>query len=97
MSAERIRRSLIVLAAGLAAFHFSSGRASAQQNLFNVPSGKITNLGELFFQQQFNITRPVGSSNSTFDFGLGHNFELGFNILDVNLYERGSSDSGARR
>lgn len=64
--------------------------AQAQQNLFNVPSGKITKSGDLFFQQQFNITRPAGSSNTTFDFGLGNGFEAGFNVLDVVLYDRGS-------
>jgi len=26
-------------------------------NLFNVPSGKVTDLGELFFQEQFNFLR----------------------------------------
>ena len=89
MFVQRLRRDLVVLA-GLALFWASSPQASAQQNLFNVPSGKITNLGEMFFQEQFNFTRPVGSSNTTIDFGLGHNFELGLNVLDVNFYERGA-------
>ena len=81
----------VLAAAALAAF---APRASAQQNLFNVPNGKITNMGEMFFQEQFNFSRPVGSSNTTFDFGLGKDFELGFNILDVNFYERGVPSSG---
>ncbi len=63
----------------------------AQQNLFNVPSGVITKPGDLFFQQQFNFSQPVGASNSTFDFGLGRGWEAGFNILDLNMYERGDS------
>lgn len=61
--------------------------AHAQQNLFNVPSGQITERGNLFFQQQFNFSRPVGSSNTTFDFGLGRGWEVGFNALDFNFYE----------
>jgi len=45
----------------------STQHATAQQNLFNVPSGKVTDLGELFFQEQFNFSGSVGTSNSTFD------------------------------
>jgi hypothetical protein len=78
----------------LAAFAANAPRAAAQQNLFNVPNGKITNLGEMFFQQQFNFSRQVGSSNSTFDFGLGRDFEAGFNILDVNMYENLDAPTG---
>ncbi len=37
-----------------------SSIASAQQNLFNVPSGIITPKGELFFQQQFNVGKTSG-------------------------------------
>lgn len=90
-------RGLAVNAAALAVLAFAAPQASAQQNLFNVPNGKITNLGEMFFQQQFNFSRPIGSSNSTFDFGLGHNFELGFNMLDVNFYESSNRIETGRR
>lgn len=67
------------------------GRSLAQQNLFNVPNGQITKPGEMFFQQQFNFTRPNGTSNTTFDFGLGNGWEVGFNFLDLELY-RPTSD-----
>lgn len=86
-------RRVAVAAIVCAAFTAHTQSASAQQNLFNVPNGKITNLGEMFFQQQFNFSRPVGSSNSTFDFGLGRDFEIGFNLLDVNMYQQ-ANDSG---
>lgn len=57
----------------------------AQQNLFNVPSGTITRKDELFLQEQLNIGR-FGESNTTIDYGLGNNWEIGLNIFKVNLY-----------
>ena len=69
-----------------------AGTAHAQQNLFNVPSGQITKKGEVFFQQQFNWTKPLGTSNTTLDFGLGRGWEVGLNFLDAVLYDR--SDGG---
>ena len=49
-----------------------SSNASAQQNLFNVPSGIITPEGELFFQQQFNLGKLSGTSNTSTAIGLGN-------------------------
>lgn len=66
--------------------------ARAQQNLFNVPSGQITRPGELFFQQQLNLSRPLGTSNTTLDVGLGHGWEAGINLLDVVVYDHGAGD-----
>ncbi len=64
--------------------------ASAQQNLFNVPSAEITPQNGLFFQQQFNLNRSY-QSNSTISYGLGHDFEVGLNVFDLAfLPERGS-------
>lgn len=57
----------------------------AQQNFFNVPSSDITHKNKLFFQQQFNIAR-TGTSNTTLDYGLGNNLEIGLNLFNVNLY-----------
>ncbi len=73
----------------LASLGLGGSRVSAQQNLFNVPSGNITGKGDLFFQQQFNFSRASGSSNTTVDLGLGSGWEVGANFLDVLLYERG--------
>lgn len=87
-------RQIVVGFFAVLALGVFSPRAAAQQNLFNVPNGKITNLGEMFFQEQFNFSRPAGSSNSTFDFGLGRDFELGFNVLDMNFYEHGDPPDG---
>ncbi len=58
----------------------------SQQNLFNVPSTDITSEGQFFFQQQFNIGAAVGNSNTTVDYGLGNNWEVGINIFNVDLY-----------
>lgn len=59
--------------------------ASAQQNLFNVPSGTITQKHEIFLQEQINFSR-FGESNLTIDYGLGNDWEVGLNIFKVNLY-----------
>lgn len=61
--------------------------AAAQQNLFNVPNGEITDVGELFWQQQFNFSSDIGTSNTTIDFGVGHGWEVGINLLDLHMYD----------
>lgn len=61
------------------------GHALAQQSLFNVPSSEITEKDHWFFQEQLNLGR-TGVSNTTLDYGLGHNWELGFNLFDLDLY-----------
>lgn len=58
----------------------------AQQNLFNVPSAEITQRGKIFFQQQFNIGADTGNSNTTIDYGLGDNWEVGVNLFNLDLY-----------
>lgn len=62
-----------------------AGPCVAQQNLFNVPSGRITPPEEVFFQQQFNFLRD-GASNTTIEFGIAEELEAGLNVLDVPLY-----------
>lgn len=64
------------------------GTAAAQANLFNVPSGDIASVHEVFFQEQLNLTRRFGQSNTTIDYGLSPDFEVGMNFLDVSLYDR---------
>lgn len=60
--------------------------ANAQQNLFNVPSADITEEGAFFFQQQFNLFTATGlTSNSTLDYGLGEQFEVGVNLFNVDM------------
>lgn len=64
----------------------------AQQNLFNVPSAEITPGDALFFQQQFNLNRST-QSNTTIAYGLGHDFEIGLNLLDLELIHETESQS----
>ena len=58
----------------------------AQQNLFNVPSSEITEKNKLFFQQQFNVSSVSGTGNTTLDYGLGHDLEIGINLFNLDLY-----------
>ena len=64
---------------------FACQSGLTQQNLFNVPSGTITRKDEVFLQEQMNLGR-FGESNTTIDYGLGNNWEMGLNIFKVNLY-----------
>lgn len=63
----------------------STMQVSAQQNLFNVPSGVVTPEGVVFFQQQFNLGRVAGTSNTSTAIGLGNGWEVGLNLLDVYM------------
>jgi hypothetical protein len=63
----------------------STREAVAQQNLFNVPVPAVAAEDKIFFQEQLNVG-SVGSSNTTFDYGLGNNFEIGLNVFNVGLY-----------
>lgn len=58
--------------------------AFSQQNFFNVPSSDITPPNKVFFQQQLNFIPNGVQSGSTICYGLGHNSEIGFNVLGVN-------------
>lgn len=61
----------------------TSYHCSAQQNFFNVVTSDITDSAKLFFQEQLNFNAQT-SSNVTFTWGLGHGFEVGFNVFGVN-------------
>lgn len=57
----------------------------AQQNLFNVPSGDITEKDHFFFQEQINASSTTAQSNTTFDYGLGGGWEIGANIFFLDF------------
>jgi len=59
---------------------------SAQQNFFNVPSFEITAKKKLFVQEQLNINQII-QSNLTLDYGLGKNFQVGLNVVGINLFD----------
>lgn len=62
-----------------------------QQNLFNVPSSDITEPGEIFFQQQFNVLPDLLQVNTTLCYGLGRNMEIGINVIGLNFNTKSSS------
>jgi hypothetical protein len=60
--------------------------AQAQQNLFNAPSGTITPKGKIFYQHQINLyDYNYVASKQHFVYGLGRNFEVGVNLLNVSM------------
>lgn len=70
----------------LSSFHFY-----AQQNFFNVPSSDITEKNKVFLQQQVNLFPTNLSSNTTFCYGLGKNYEIGLNALGFTYDEPSKS------
>jgi len=59
--------------------------AQAQQTFFTIPSGEITHKGKHFYQVQTNFVNTHSTqAKFDFDYGIGHHWELGFNI-DTDL------------
>jgi hypothetical protein len=60
---------------------------SAQQNLFNIPSGDITPKGKFFYQHQLNFYswREV-ESKSHLVYGIGKGWDVGVNLVDLPLF-----------
>ncbi|TLV01440.1 hypothetical protein [Dyadobacter luticola] len=58
-------------------------KTSAQLTVFNVSSSDITDGRKISAQQQFEITDVVESS-TTFTYGLGRNWEIGANVINVD-------------
>ncbi len=72
-----------LLAFLLIGFYF---QGHAQQNLFNAPSGTITPKGKWFYQHQYNFyNSSKQASKQHFVFGLGNNWEVGVNLLNVTM------------
>jgi hypothetical protein len=59
---------------------------SAQQNLFNIPSGDITPSKKLFYQHQLNFYDVDDlESKSHLVYGLGRGWDAGINFIDLPL------------
>ena len=59
---------------------------SAQQNLFNIPSGDVTSKQELFYQHQLNFYEYYKfESKSHFVKGLGKGWEIGVNLINAKF------------
>ncbi|MBC7389546.1 MAG: hypothetical protein H7329_10070 [Opitutaceae bacterium] len=53
----------------------------AQQNLFNIPSGDITNNKKFFYQHQLNFYTDKIESKSHLVYGLGKGWDAGINLV----------------
>ena len=60
--------------------------ASAQQNLFNMPSGEITRKGRVFYQHQLNLHGRYLESKGHFVYGLGKGWEIGANLVGKGFF-----------
>ncbi|CAN5366883.1 hypothetical protein BH09BAC3_BH09BAC3_33460 [soil metagenome] len=57
-----------------------------QQNLFNIPSGDITNAKKIFYQHQFNLYSDKLESKAHFIYGLGKGWDAGINLVGKGFY-----------
>ncbi len=62
-------------------YHFFA-LLSAQQNLFNIPSGDITPEKKAFYQHQLNFYEGKFESKSHIVYGLGKGWDIGFNLIN---------------
>ena len=60
-----------------------SGSAQAQETYFNVSESDITEKHKIIVQQQFSI-QSTYRSLTTFDYGLGKNWEIGANLYNLD-------------
>lgn len=63
-----------------------TARLSAQQNLFNIPSGDITPAKKWFYQHQFNVYSNKLESKGHFVYGLGKGWDAGVNLVGKGAY-----------
>ncbi len=57
-----------------------------QQNLFNIPSGDITNEKKVFYQHQLNMYSDKLESKAHFVYGLGKGWDAGINLVGKGFY-----------
>lgn len=58
----------------------------AQQNLFNIPSGDITERNKIFYQHQINLYQSKLESKGHFVYGLGKGWEIGLNLVGKGFF-----------
>lgn len=77
---------IIKLLLGVVIFWLLVSKASAQQNLFNMPSGDITPARKVFYQHQLNFYSFYDfESKSHLVYGLGKKWDIGLNLVDVPI------------
>lgn len=57
--------------------------AQAQQTIFNVPSSDMTPRHKILAQEQVSLDADKWQATTTIDYGLGHNWEIGANLYNV--------------
>ncbi|MFY8003498.1 MAG: hypothetical protein ACOVNR_01595 [Chitinophagaceae bacterium] len=65
---------------------FSSVIGYSQQNLFNIPSGDITDTKKGFYQHQLNVYSNKVESKAHFVYGLGKGWDAGVNLVGKGAY-----------
>jgi hypothetical protein len=63
-----------------------SGKLFGQQNLFNIPSGDITNPEKAFYQHQINLYSSKLESKAHLVYGLGKGWDAGINLVGKGFY-----------
>ncbi len=63
----------------------TTGAVRAQETYFNVSESDITEKHKVIVQQQFSI-QSFYRSLTTFDYGLGNNWEIGANLYNLDYY-----------
>jgi hypothetical protein len=61
----------------------------AQRNVVNVPTSQIVQKPHMFFQEQVTILQGRIQSGTVFTWGLGKNFEAGFNLQELTINHLG--------
>lgn len=64
---------------------FGAGKANAQQTIMNVPSADVTDKGHVYFRADsfYQPSPALYSLNGNFAVGLGHNFEIDLNGMNL--------------
>lgn len=65
---------------------FLSINSYGQQNLFNIPSGDITQKNKIFYQHQLNVYSNKLESKAHFVYGLGKGWDAGINLVGKGVY-----------
>lgn len=83
-------KNSFILSMALLLVTFSTISAVAQESYFNVPESDVAEKNKFTVQQQVNI-QDFYRSLTTIDYGLGKDWEIGANLLNLDYYPRSHS------
>lgn len=72
-----------ILLSLLSTFLLTASTCFAQETFFNVSESEITEKRKILVQQQIDFGEQIRST-TTFDYGLGRNWEIGFNLYNLD-------------